>query len=252
MKESGVINKTALVYGQMNGASHARRSYRPYNGWILRDVKNKTCSCSLITSSALSKRVPKYLALLRSYAICRGQPTLANDVGALQERITSTKRRFYYLRTSRIRTCRWLDRILLQQHSSLGCDNILSRSIVNLYLSGGGSSGFYKPYFGLTPHVLGEEHYAVARGVQEVLQNIAIFKILSQSSVWKNCLTKINSLYLALVRFNVSESTILRSRSIYWFSGKYVPLSETLRGFREILDGKRMMKRCQNFTWLVP
>lgn len=132
------------------------------------------------------------------------QPTLANDVGALQERITSTKEgSITSVQAVYVPADDLTDPAPAATFAHLDATTVLSRSIAEL--------GIYPAVDPLDstsrildPHVLGEEHYAVARGVQEVLQNIAIFKILSQSSVWKNCLTKINSLYLALVRFNVS------------------------------------------------
>ena len=120
------------------------------------------------------------------------QPTLANDVGALQERITSTKEgSITSVQAVYVPADDLTDPAPAATFAHLDATTVLSRSIAEL--------GIYPAVDPLDstsrildPHVLGEEHYAVARGVQEVLQNIKIFKILSQSLVWKNCLTKIN------------------------------------------------------------
>ncbi len=120
------------------------------------------------------------------------QPTLANDVGALQERITSTKEgSITSVQAVYVPADDLTDPAPAATFAHLDATTVLSRSIAEL--------GIYPAVDPLDstsrildPHVLGEEHYEVARGVQEVLQNIKIFKILSQSLVWKNCLTKIN------------------------------------------------------------
>ena len=196
MKESGVINKTALVYGQMNEPPGARMRVG-LTGLTMaeyfRDVKKQDVLLFIDNIFRFIQAGSEVSALLGRMPSAVGyQPTLANDVGALQERITSTKEgSITSVQAVYVPADDLTDPAPAATFAHLDATTVLSRSIAEL--------GIYPAVDPLDstsrildPHVLGEEHYEVARGVQEVLQNIKIFKILSQSLVWKNCLTKIN------------------------------------------------------------
>ena len=167
------------------------------------------------------------------------QPTLANDVGALQERITSTKEgSITSVPAVYVPADDLTDPAPAATFAHLDATTVLSRSIAEL--------GIYPAVDPLDstsrildPHVLGEEHYAVARGVQEVLQKykdlqdiIAILGMEELSDEDKLTVSRARKIQRFLSQpFFVAE--------VFTGSpGKYVPLSETLRGFREILDGK--------------
>ena len=167
------------------------------------------------------------------------QPTLANDVGALQERITSTKEgSITSVQAVYVPADDLTDPAPAATFAHLDATTVLSRSIAEL--------GIYPAVDPLDstsrildPHVLGEEHYAVARGVQEVLQKyrdlqdiIAILGMEELSDEDKLTVSRARKIQRFLSQpFFVAE--------VFTGSpGKYVPLSETLRGFREILDGK--------------
>ena len=109
MHESGVIDKTALVFGQMNEAarrSYARGADRPDDGRILpRRGAAATCCCSSTIFSALCRRAARFPTLLGRMPSAVGyQPTLANEMGELQERITSTKKRLDHVRAGGLRS----------------------------------------------------------------------------------------------------------------------------------------------------
>ena len=167
------------------------------------------------------------------------QPTLANDVGALQERITSTKEgSITSVQAVYVPADDLTDPAPAATFAHLDATTVLSRSIAEL--------GIYPAVDPLDstsrildPHVLGEEHYEVARGVQEVLQKykdlqdiIAILGMEELSGEDKLTVSRARKIQRFLSQpFFVAE--------VFTGSpGKYVPLSETLRGFREILDGK--------------
>ena len=167
------------------------------------------------------------------------QPTLANDVGALQERITSTKEgSITSVQAVYVPADDLTDPAPAATFAHLDATTVLSRSIAEL--------GIYPAVDPLDstsrildPHVLGEEHYAVARGVQEVLQKyrdlqdiIAILGMEELSDEDKLTVSRARKIQRFLSQpFFVAE--------VFTGSpGKYVPLSETLRGFKEILDGK--------------
>ena len=167
------------------------------------------------------------------------QPTLANDVGALQERITSTKEgSITSVQAVYVPADDLTDPAPAATFAHLDATTVLSRSIAEL-----GIHPAVDPLDStsriLDPHVLGEEHYAVARGVQEVLQKyrdlqdiIAILGMEELSDEDKLTVSRARKIQRFLSQpFFVAE--------VFTGSpGKYVPLSETLRGFREILDGK--------------
>ena len=167
------------------------------------------------------------------------QPTLANDVGALQERITSTKEgSITSVQAVYVPADDLTDPAPAATFAHLDATTVLSRSIAEL--------GIYPAVDPLDstsrildPHVLGDEHYNVARGVQEVLQKyrdlqdiIAILGMEELSDEDKLTVSRARKIQRFLSQpFFVAE--------VFTGSpGKYVPLQETLRGFKEILDGK--------------
>lgn len=243
MKESGVINKTALVYGQMNEPPGARMRVG-LTGLTMaeyfRDVKKQDVLLFIDNIFRFIQAGSEVYALLGRMPSAVGyQPTLANDVGALQERITSTKEgSITSVQAVYVPADDLTDPAPAATFAHLDATTVLSRSIAEL--------GIYPAVDPLDstsrildPHVLGEEHYAVARGVQEVLQKyrdlqdiIAILGMEELSDEDKLTVSRARKIQRFLSQpFFVAE--------VFTGSpGKYVPLSETLRGFREILDGK--------------
>ena len=243
MKESGVINKTALVYGQMNEPPGARMRVG-LTGLTMaeyfRDVKKQDVLLFIDNIFRFIQAGSEVSALLgRMQSAVGYQPTLANDVGALQERITSTKEgSITSVQAVYVPADDLTDPAPAATFAHLDATTVLSRSIAEL--------GIYPAVDPLDstsrildPHVLGEEHYAVARGVQEVLQKyrdlqdiIAILGMEELSDEDKLTVSRARKIQRFLSQpFFVAE--------VFTGSpGKYVPLSETLRGFREILDGK--------------
>ena len=243
MKESGVIDKTALVYGQMNEPPGARMRVA-LTGLTMaeyfRDVQNQDVLLFIDNIFRFIQAGSEVSALLGRMPSAVGyQPTLGTDVGALQERITSTKKgSITSVQAVYVPADDLTDPAPAATFAHLDATTVLSRSIAEL--------GIYPAVDPLDstsrildPHVLGEEHYAVARGVQEVLQKYRdlqdIIAILGMEELSEE-----------------DKLTVARARKIQRFlsqpffvaevftgsPGKYVPLSETLRGFREILDGK--------------
>ena len=243
MKESGVINKTALVYGQMNEPPGARMRVG-LTGLTMaeyfRDVKKQDVLLFIDNIFRFIQAGSEVSALLGRMPSAVGyQPTLANDVGALQERITSTKEgSITSVQAVYVPADDLTDPAPAATFAHLDATTVLSRSIAEL--------GIYPAVDPLDstsrildPHVLGEEHYEVARGVQEVLQKykdlqdiIAILGMEELSDEDKFTVSRARKIQRFLSQpFFVAE--------VFTGSpGKYVPLSETLRGFREILDGK--------------
>ena len=243
MKESGVINKTALVYGQMNEPPGARMRVG-LTGLTMaeyfRDVKKQDVLLFIDNIFRFIQAGSEVSALLGRMPSAVGyQPTLANDVGALQERITSTKEgSITSVQAVYVPADDLTDPAPAATFAHLDATTVLSRSIAEL--------GIYPAVDPLDstsrildPHVLGEEHYAVARGVQEVLQKyrdlqdiIAILGMEELSDEDKLTVSRARKIQRFLSQpFFVAE--------VFTGSpGKYVPLSETLRGFKEILDGK--------------
>ena len=243
MKESGVIDKTALVYGQMNEPPGARMRVA-LTGLTMaeyfRDVQNQDVLLFIDNIFRFIQAGSEVSALLGRMPSAVGyQPTLGTDVGALQERITSTKKgSITSVQAVYVPADDLTDPAPAATFAHLDATTVLSRSIAEL--------GIYPAVDPLDstsrildPHVLGEEHYAVARGVQEVLQKyrdlqdiIAILGMEELSDEDKLTVSRARKIQRFLSQpFFVAE--------VFTGSpGKYVPLSETLRGFREILDGK--------------
>ena len=243
MKESGVINKTALVYGQMNEPPGARMRVG-LTGLTMaeyfRDVKKQDVLLFIDNIFRFIQAGSEVSALLGRMPSAVGyQPTLANDVGALQERITSTKEgSITSVQAVYVPADDLTDPAPAATFAHLDAATVLSRSIAEL--------GIYPAVDPLDstsrildPHVLGDEHYNVARGVQEVLQKyrdlqdiIAILGMEELSDEDKLTVSRARKIQRFLSQpFFVAE--------VFTGSpGKYVPLQETLRGFKEILDGK--------------
>ena len=243
MKESGVINKTTPEYGQMNEPPGARMRVG-LTGLTMaeyfRDVKKQDVLLFIDNIFRFIQAGSEVSALLGRMPSAVGyQPTLANDVGALQERITSTKEgSITSVQAVYVPADDLTDPAPAATFAHLDATTVLSRSIAEL--------GIYPAVDPLDstsrildPHVLGEEHYEVARGVQEVLQKykdlqdiIAILGMEELSDEDKLTVSRARKIQRFLSQpFFVAE--------VFTGSpGKYVPLSETLRGFREILDGK--------------
>ena len=243
MTESGVIEKTCLVYGQMNEPPGARMRVA-LTGLTMaeyfRDVKHQDVLLFVDNIFRFIQAGSEVSALLGRMPSAVGyQPTLANDVGALQERITSTKNgSITSVQAVYVPADDLTDPAPAATFAHLDATTVLSRAIAEL--------GIYPAVDPLDstsrildPHVVGEEHYQVARGVQEVLQKyrdlqdiIAILGMEELSDEDKLTVARARKIQRFLSQpFFVAE--------VFTGSpGKYVPLSETLRGFREILDGK--------------
>ena len=235
--------KTALVYGQMNEPPGARMRVG-LTGLTMaeyfRDVKKQDVLLFIDNIFRFIQAGSEVSALLGRMPSAVGyQPTLANDVGALQERITSTKEgSITSVQAVYVPADDLTDPAPAATFAHLDATTVLSRSIAEL--------GIYPAVDPLDstsrildPLVLGEEHYSVARGVQEVLQKyrdlqdiIAILGMEELSDEDKLTVSRARKIQRFLSQpFFVAE--------VFTGSpGKYVPLSETLRGFREILDGK--------------
>ena len=246
MIESGVIDKTAMVFGQMNEPPGARMRvaltgltmaeyFRDQEGQdVLLFVDNIfrfTQAGSEV--SALLGRVPSAVGY---------QPTLATEMGALQERITSTtKGSITSVQAVYVPADDLTDPAPATTFAHLDATTVLSRAITEL--------GIYPAVDPLEstsrimdPLILGEEHYNVARGVQEVLQKyndlqdiIAILGMDELSDEDKLIVNRARKIQRFLSQpFSVAEQ-------FTGTPGKYIPLKETIRGFKEILDGKHDM-----------
>lgn len=243
MTESGVIDKTALVYGQMNEPPGARMRVA-LTGLTMaeyfRDVQGQNVLLFVDNIFRFIQAGSEVSALLGRMPSAVGyQPTLTTDVGALQERITSTKKgSITSVQAVYVPADDLTDPAPAATFAHLDATTVLSRQIAEL--------GIYPAVDPLDstsrivdPHVIGEEHYNVARGVQSVLQKykelqdiIAILGMEELSDEDKNTVARARKIQRFLSQpFFVAE--------VFTGSpGKYVPLKETIRGFKEILEGK--------------
>jgi F-type H+-transporting ATPase subunit beta len=243
MKESGVIDKTALVYGQMNEPPGARMRVG-LTGLTMaeyfRDVGGQDVLLFVDNIFRFIQAGSEVSALLGRMPSAVGyQPTLANDIGALQERITSTKTgSITSVQAVYVPADDLTDPAPAGTFAHLDATTVLSRQIAEL--------GIYPAVDPLDstsrildPLVIGEEHYNVARGVQAILQRYKelqdIIAILGMEELSED-----------------DKMTVARARKIQKFlsqaffvaeqftgtPGQYVPLKETIRGFKEILEGK--------------
>jgi F-type H+-transporting ATPase subunit beta len=243
MNESGVIDKTSLVFGQMNEPPGARARvgltgltlaeyFRDEYGQDVLMFIDNVFRYMLAGSevSALLGRMPSAVGY---------QPTLATEMGDLEERITSTKKgSITSVQAVFVPADDYTDPAIATTFAHLGATVALSRAIVErgIYPAVDPLDSFSRF---LTPDVVGDEHYRVARGVQQVLQRnkelqdiIAILGPDELSEDDKLLVARARKIERFLSQpFFVAE--IFTNRP-----GKYVPLKETIRGFGEILDGK--------------
>ena len=243
MTESGVIDKTALVYGQMNEPPGARMRVA-LTGLTMaeyfRDVQGQDVLLFVDNIFRFIQAGSEVSALLGRMPSAVGyQPTLTTDVGALQERITSTKKgSITSVQAVYVPADDLTDPAPAATFTHLDATTVLSRQIAEL--------GIYPAVDPLDstsrildPHVIGQEHYEVARGVQAVLQKykelqdiIAILGMEELSDEDKLTVSRARKIQRFLSQpFAVAE--------VFTGSpGKYVALKDTIRGFKEILDGK--------------
>ena len=242
MKESGVINKTALVYGQMNEPPGARMRVG-LSGLTMaeyfRDVKNQDVLLFIDNIFRFTQAGSEVSALLGRMPSAAGyQPTLATEMGALQERITSTRKgSITSVQAVYVPADDLTDPAPATTFTHLDATTVLSREIA--------SQGIYPAVDPLdstsrilAPEIVGKEHYEIARAVQQVLQRykelqdiIAIMGMDELSEEDKKTVNRARKVQRYLSQsFSVAEQ-------FTGMEGTYVPLKETLRGFRMILDG---------------
>ena len=243
MQESGVIDKTALVYGQMNEPPGARMRVA-LSGLTMaeyfRDVKNQDVLLFIDNIFRFTQAGSEVSALLGRMPSAVGyQPTLANEMGELQERIASTKNgSVTSVQAVYVPADDLTDPAPATTFAHLDATTVLSRKVVE--------QGIYPAVDPLESNsrileadIVGEEHYEVANRVTEVLQKYKelqdIIAILGMEEL-----------------SDEDKATVMRARKIQKFlsqpffvaetftgvPGKYVPLKETIRGFKMILDGE--------------
>ena len=243
MIESGVIEKTAMVFGQMNEPPGARMRVA-LTGLTMaeyfRDTEGQDVLLFIDNIFRFTQAGSEVSALLGRVPSAVGyQPTLATEMGALQERITSTKKgSITSVQAVYVPADDLTDPAPATTFAHLDATTVLSRAITAL--------GIYPAVDPLDstsrimdPLILGEEHYNTARGVQEVLQRykdlqdiIAILGMDELSEEDKLVVNRARKIQRFLSQpFSVAEQ-------FTGTPGKYIPLKETIRGFREILDGR--------------
>ncbi|MBO5501348.1 MAG: F0F1 ATP synthase subunit beta [Clostridia bacterium] len=243
MKESGVLSKTALVYGQMNEPPGARMRVG-LSGLTMaeyfRDREKQDVLLFIDNIFRFTQAGSEVSALLGRMPSAVGyQPTLATEMGALQERITSTKQgSITSVQAVYVPADDLTDPAPATTFAHLDATTVLSRSIASL--------GIYPAVDPLdstsrilSPEVVGHEHYEVARQVQGILQRykelqdiIAIMGMDELSDEDKMIVSRARKVQRFLSQpFSVAEQ-------FTGMEGKYVPLKETIRGFREIIEGK--------------
>ena len=243
MTESGVLKNTTLVYGQMNEPPGARMRVA-LSGLTMaeyfRDEEGQDVLLFIDNIFRFTQAGSEVSALLGRMPSAVGyQPTLANEMGALQERITSTKKgSITSIQAVYVPADDLTDPAPATTFAHLDATTVLSRGIA--------SQGIYPAVDPLestsrilSPEILGEEHYEVAREVQRILQRykelmdiIAIMGMDELSDDDKMLVSRARKIQRFLSQpFHVSEK-------FTGIEGTYVPLSETIRGFREIIEGK--------------
>ena len=243
MKESGVLDKTALVFGQMNEPPGARMRVG-LSGLTMaeyfRDVKNQDVLLFIDNIFRFTQAGSEVSALLGRMPSAVGyQPTLATEMGNLQERITSTRKgSITSVQAVYVPADDLTDPAPATTFSHLDATTVLSREI--------SSQGIYPAVDPLdstsrilSPEIVGTEHYEIARSVQRVLQRykelqdiIAIMGMDELSEDDKRTVSRARKVQRYLSQsFSVAEQ-------FTGMPGKYVPLKETLRGFKMILDGE--------------
>lgn len=243
MIESGVIDKTTMVFGQMNEPPGARMRVA-LSGLTMaeyfRDKENQDVLLFIDNIFRFTQAGSEVSALLGRMPSAVGyQPTLATEMGALQERITSTKQgSITSVQAVYVPADDLTDPAPATTFTHLDAKTVLSRSIASL--------GIYPAVDPLEstsrvldPNIVGEEHYAVARGVQSILQRYKelqdIIAILGMDELGDE-----DKLIVArarkIQRFLSQPFTV--GEQFTGIPGKYVPVKETIRGFKEILEGK--------------
>ncbi len=243
MKQSGVLSKTALVYGQMNEPPGARMRVG-LSGLTMaeyfRDSEGQDVLLFIDNIFRFTQAGSEVSALLGRMPSAVGyQPTLATEMGALQERITSTKKgSITSVQAVYVPADDLTDPAPATTFAHLDATTVLARSIA--------SQGIYPAVDPLestsrilSAEILGEEHYTVAREVQRILQRynelmdiIAIMGMDELSDEDKTLVSRARKIQRFLSQpFDVSEK-------FTGIPGTYVPLAETIRGFKEIIEGK--------------
>ena len=243
MKESGVLEKTALVFGQMNEPPGARMRVAETGLTMAEYFRDKEHQDVLLFIDNIFRYVQagsEVSALLGRMPSAVGyQPTLANEVGELQERIASTKEgSVTSVQAIYVPADDLTDPAPATTFAHLDATTVLSRKIVE--------QGIYPAVDPLEsnsrilePDIVGEEHYEVARRVQEILQSykelqdiIAILGMEELSEEDKTTVYRARKIQRFLSQpFHVAET-------FTGIPGKYVPLEETVKGFKKIIDGE--------------
>ena len=243
MKQSGVLGNTALVYGQMNEPPGARMRVG-LSGLTMaeyfRDTEGQDVLLFIDNIFRFTQAGSEVSALLGRMPSAVGyQPTLATEMGALQERITSTKKgSITSIQAVYVPADDLTDPAPATTFAHLDATTVLARNIA--------SQGIYPAVDPLestsrilSPEIVGKEHYTVAKEVQRILQRynelmdiIAIMGMDELSDEDKTLVQRARKIQRFLSQpFDVSEK-------FTGFAGKYVPISETIRGFIEIIEGK--------------
>ena len=243
MKESGVLEKTALVFGQMNEPPGARMRVAETGltmAEYFRDKEHQDVLLFIDNIFRFTQAGSEVSALLGRMPSAVGyQPTLANEVGELQERIASTKEgSVTSVQAIYVPADDLTDPAPATTFAHLDATTVLSRKIVE--------QGIYPAVDPLEsnsrilePDIVGEEHYEVARRVQEILQSykelqdiIAILGMEELSEEDKTTVYRARKIQRFLSQpFHVAET-------FTGIPGKYVPLEETVKGFKKIIDGE--------------
>ena len=243
MKESGVIDKTTMVFGQMNEPPGARMRVAETGltmAEYFRDEEHQNVLLFIDNIFRFTQAGSEVSALLGRMPSAVGyQPTLQTEMGALQERITSTKNgSITSVQAVYVPADDLTDPAPATTFAHLDATTVLERSIAEL--------GIYPAVDPLAstsrildPRIIGQEHFEVARGVQEILQKYKelqdIIAILGMDELSEDDKLVVNRArkvqrFLSQPFFVAGQFTGLE--------GKYVPIAETVRGFKEILEGK--------------
>ena len=243
MQESGVINKTTMVFGQMNEPPGARMRVG-LTGLTMaeyfRDQGGKDVLLFIDNIFRFTQAGSEVSALLGRMPSAVGyQPTLQTEMGALQERITSTKNgSITSVQAVYVPADDLTDPAPATTFAHLDATTVLDRSIVELGIYPAvdplGSSSRI-----LDPRIVGEEHYKVARDVQEILQKYKerqdIIAVLGMDELSED--DKLTVARARKVQRFLSQPFFVATQ-FTGLEGRYVPVSETIQGFREILEGK--------------
>ena len=243
MKASGVLDKTALVFGQMNEPPGARMRVAETGltmAEYFRDKEHQNVLLFIDNIFRFTQAGSEVSALLGRMPSAVGyQPTLATEMGELQERIASTKNgSVTSVQAVYVPADDLTDPAPATTFAHLDATTVLSRKVVE--------QGIYPAVDPLEstsrildPHIVGEEHYKVARGVQEILQKykelqdiIAILGMDELSEEDKLVVSRARKIQRFLSQpFHVATQ-------FTGLEGRYVPIGETIQGFKEILEGK--------------